>query len=413
MSSFKANTLQPPYFKAFQAEVAYLEQHPDSHLHLELEAFENFSCTQCGDCCKLPWKIEVSKSYHQTWYEVFDQHPSGKFKDPFPKLDELTEHSYAAIRRQPGSSVCIFLEDDNSCFIHNNYGVEALARVCQVYPRIEKAMGHQYRTRYLLNSCQAVPETIENFPHLLVRRESSDSPLKLGYQMSEHTGRLTTYLWLGLCLDLLEKKEPQTLISRWRLLLPTLHALNDWGIEKVTPAQMEGHYYELMQRSQFPDLAPPDSKRIEQALAWTYDLLPQYPNFHVWLRQIVSGELNWPHFEAEEQEILDRYLQVFFRNRLLAIPYLDYFIGKANLWQQMLILALQALALQWLCLYFRHRYGEFNKALAIRAMNTVGSSLEQKQNFLHAFKMEEISAEQCLRALETALSIDFAGPQIR
>ena len=35
----------------------------------------------------------------------------------------------------------IFLEDDKKCFIHKNYGVEALSFVCRTYPRYEGWFG--------------------------------------------------------------------------------------------------------------------------------------------------------------------------------------------------------------------------------------------------------------------------------
>lgn len=64
------------------------------------------------------------------------------------------------MRRQDNSNRCIFLTSDNRCYIHSNYGEEALPDVCKRYPRVELRHDNRYGSDYLLGSCQNCPHSL-------------------------------------------------------------------------------------------------------------------------------------------------------------------------------------------------------------------------------------------------------------
>lgn len=418
MSTRKPPEFQPlakPYFYSLQALVSELEQDPSKALWLELEAFENFACTLCGECCKLPWAIHVPQDYYERWNETFDKMADGRFQQPFELREEPIPTAYASFRRKPGTSECIFLEADNSCYLHSQLGEEALAHVCKVYPRVNKMMGHQYRTRYLLHSCQAVPESLIRYPELrfALCTLEQQRPLKTGGSPLLHPNRSQTYLWLGLVLDLLEQPMPESLISRWRQLRPVLDELLVIGLDQVSSGQFERLYHEALQRSAMSGFEQSDAEQQDRAMKWCFQLVPGYPGFEQWLAAIHFGKQPWPQLNPDERLLLDQYLKVFVRNRLLGVPYLDFFWGRMNLWQQALMLSLQLLCLQWLALYYRSREGTLTASHLERALNFSGSYFEQRETLLSQLKLDTLSPEDCLQAMDTALAIDFGRLQLR
>lgn len=409
----RVEKLERPYFNALLACVQQLQAEPHLVLGLELESFERFQCTQCGDCCRLPWGIHVSRQYYEQWYPVFDQHPSGRFRRPFEQHEAPQDQSFASIRRQPGTATCIFLEPDNSCFVHTHYGEAALSQPCVKYPRMERDFGARYASRSLLHSCTAVPELLEAWPDLMARftdsRDSDYQPRTFG---SEHPDRFATYLWLGLALDLLESPQPETQIARWRMILPVLEWMDGIGFDQITVAQMEHIYADLKSRVMFSDFAPAPEATQRQALDWSLSFLTAHPGVHAWLTEIQTGAQPWPELEPFERELLDRQLGTYLRSRLLTLPYTDLFLGPLTLWQQVMVLGIQMLVMQWLALYYRRQSGaSLTTDHLSRAVNALAYRFEQRSKLITDFRLNSLSPQQAYQALEVMQSLDFATPQ--
>lgn len=145
------------------AELA--DTHPEQMMLIYPEQSSQFHCHRCGACCQQPWQIQISPDYYEQWYAVFDQHPSGRFRQPFVQL--AAGHP-PILRHQEGSTRCLFLEADNQCFIHRNYGAEAKPEVCQRYPH-EASLSASLYSPLLKSSCLSAAQMLQRTGELLLR----------------------------------------------------------------------------------------------------------------------------------------------------------------------------------------------------------------------------------------------------
>lgn len=405
--------LKPPYFPQFERLIAELQRNPQQRLHLELDIYTQFACTQCGECCKLPWAIQISQAYYERWYTVLDQHPSGRFRDPFQRIPNGAGEHYANMRRVEGSAHCIFLEADNSCFLHANYGEDALGYVCKEYPRSIKRIGHQYFSRSLLHSCQAVPDLLEQHEAILYGFDTPAeiAPLITAYQAVGYPGRFETYLWLGLALDLVSLEAPISPVARWRLMLPVLEWMEGLGVEKLSAAQLRWMYHESLAQAPFRGLETASVVQREKLMKWSLRLMAHHPGGRIWLQDIFAGRRLWPTLEAEEQALLRTHLERYLRSRLVSLPYQDPFLGKLNLWQMCLMLSLQLTMLQWMALYYRAvSEGPLNQEQLNRALVLVGYRFEQRTVMVQELHLPELAFGDCLEAMEVLLGLDLTSP---
>jgi len=404
--------ISAPYFFSFWDLIQTLQRSPQKVLYLEMEPYQHFACTQCGDCCKLPWAIHVSEDYYRRWYDVLDAEPSGRFKEPMLKIKAPPDsHSYASLRRKPGTSECIFLEPDNSCWIHKNHGETALSTVCKTYPRSHKPMGHQYEARYLLNSCEAVPELQSRFSGLFYRlTELAElNPFVSGYMATGYPGRYETYLLLGLLFDLLELPLPDTALGKWQLLPAVLLELHAVGIEQVSLAQMELIYQQTFHGPSLLGFSPPQAADQALALQWSQHFLQAYPGCHQWLLELSQGSCSWPLLSEAERQILDLQILNYLRHRLLTLPYQDSFIGTLGFFQHCFLLTLHVIAVQWLALYYRYRAAtSLTSEHVYRAVNVVGRQMEQRRLFKQEMQLDKMAPETCFRSMQVLLSLDFS-----
>lgn len=407
-----ADVLSPPYYAAMQGWVHQLQRAPHRVLHVELRAFSQFQCSQCGDCCKLPWNIHISQGYYEQWYEVMAQDASGRFAEPFVRNPEADNpNHFATVKRDPDTGFCIFLEDDDSCYIHKNYGEEALSIPCSTFPRAHKQLGHQYSANYVLNSCLDVPALLREHTELCVRLDPVDSAFFIQRESGEHFGRYENYLWLGLAFDVLAAEYPLTTLGRWRCLIPKLEEIQMRGIYRIQEQDLNRIYLDVQNALKHADFYLPPLNLLQRALHWSQNILRYHPGCHRWLQGMIRSQHEIPALSPEEQRLLDEYILLYMRHRLLALPYTDAFMGELNFWQQMFFLSLQVLSLQWLALYYRFRAVRPLSAEHIqRAMSTVGKLYEQRGDLRDEAGLARLSPEQCFDGLYTMLSLDFAAP---
>lgn len=402
--------LKSPYFEHFERLIAKMQRQPQKVLQLESASFAAFACSVCGECCTLPWAIRVSKSYYERWNEVFSGDP--RFDSPFVLESSRHPSSWASIRRKENSSECIFLQADQSCYIHAHYGPEALSEVCREYPRARKHMGHQYQAAYLLSSCRDVPATLVEHPQIYYRLSEPESLALAARAGQPYPGRFQSYLWLGLSLDVLNAEQPTTLLERWRELVLAWEWLDALGLEQVDLQHLGQVYHELMARLPFAGLHPTSPERVQQAWQWGSSLLRLHPGCQNWLRTRPWERPTWEPLNAETRRLLDRYMQAYACNRLLALPYADNFIADLDLWQQCFLLSLQILALQELFLYYRSQTPQEPVETQLgRALNFVGVRLEQTTSLDSFLHLSELDSSQCFEAMLTASALNFAQEQ--
>lgn len=409
----ESQELQPlvaPYFSSLSDLIARLRRSPQLMLYLETASYSQFSCTLCGDCCKLPWEIKVSEAYYRQWAEVFAAEPSGRFRDALVPRQEPNRHVFADFRRKPGSHECVFLESDNSCWIHKTHGEAALSEVCRTYPRSYKTVGHQYASRLLLNSCEAVPEQNARAPGLYYRLQPVTHFASQQHEAgsSEFPGRYETWLLLGLLYDLLEQPLPFSVLARWGQIQTVLQTLGQVGLKQLQASHLQLLYDQLMQS--LPLVGPVPARQDQQvALKWLSTYVNMHPGLQAWLQHLQRGPLP-PPLSMTSAARFNHHLTIYLRNRLLNLPYLDHFAGALNLWQHCFLITLQVCSLQALILYYLQTEAELTDEHCYRAIQFVGRRLEQRTAFKEKRWIEDLSPEACLEGIRILLSLDYGQP---
>lgn len=344
--------LEAPYFEHCKA----LIEAPDFStkvLHLERTAFEHFQCTQCGDCCTSAWGIHLSQNYYTQWYDFFDQHPSGRFRQPFTLKANPTPEHYADIRRLDNYR-CLFLEADHSCYIHRHHGEQALSEVCRAYPRGHKRVQNFFSTRLLVDSCEAVPDVLAAHPGFQYRWVPRDPEQHLdchSFQVAAHLPAAQNFLWLGLGFDTLAAPAPLSVFQRWRLYQEVLKETLPEDVSQGQRAHWDHIHRQMTARLPLDFPSPPDPQHTLRALQWMARVMP-HPSATRWLKERYAQHKALPALSLEETSVLYTYLQHYLENRLLGICYGDLFWGKANFWEQNLMLTLSAVAIQTLARYY-------------------------------------------------------------
>ena len=98
------------------------------NLDLQLPTIQNWSCHNCGGCCK-QHVIEITEEEKQ---RIEGQ---GWETDPATRDVSvvLTEGKTHRLAHQPDGG-CVFLDDAGLCRIHAKYGESAKPLACRIYP---------------------------------------------------------------------------------------------------------------------------------------------------------------------------------------------------------------------------------------------------------------------------------------
>ncbi|REJ82083.1 MAG: YkgJ family cysteine cluster protein [Planctomycetota bacterium] len=105
-----------------------------SRFGLELPTIQNWSCHNCGGCCK-QHGIYITDEEHdriekQNWTEQ-DGIPAGQ--PLFVRMGGLIGKRWWRLAHQPDGS-CAFLDEKGLCRIHGKFGEEAKPLACRIYP---------------------------------------------------------------------------------------------------------------------------------------------------------------------------------------------------------------------------------------------------------------------------------------
>ncbi len=404
-------TLKPldaPFFEQFKT----LIRHPKFKtevLHVERTAVAHFQCTQCGDCCTSAWGIHLSEHYYNQWYAFFDRHPSGRFRKPFVLKPAPTAEHYADIRRHANDR-CIFLEPDNGCYIHRQHGENALSQVCRLYPRGHKRVQNFFSTRLLVDSCEAVPDVLTAHPGLQYTWLSPDPTQHLdchNFKVAEHLRADQNFLWLGLCFDALAARMPSSVFRRWYFYQELLKAILPEEVSNSNLDHWEHIHRQMVAQLPFYFPLPQAPKDTQRALQWMRRVLP-HPSAKQWIKTLSSqpSPNSLPRLSSSEQSTLHQYLQTYLENRLLGICYGDLFWGKANFWEQNLMLTLSAVSIQTLARYYAaHSQTPLDIHHLQRASVYWSKKAEQQRGLLSKLSVKGISAHSASEAIRILLSL--------
>lgn len=91
-----------------------------------------FACQSCGECCK-KWDIIVDQETYQELSKYFKEHPL-PYTDQELFIISEDKEGKKTIKNSLINGRCIFLEDNNLCFIHRVLGSKAKSETCITYP---------------------------------------------------------------------------------------------------------------------------------------------------------------------------------------------------------------------------------------------------------------------------------------
>ncbi|MBI4512254.1 MAG: YkgJ family cysteine cluster protein [Deltaproteobacteria bacterium] len=94
-----------------------------------------FQCTACGRCC-YHWNIPVDRAAWErlgTLLVPGPENPKGYDRDQCMTLHATpSERHHATLKMADGH--CVFLEDDQLCYLHRQFGPEAKPVICRAFP---------------------------------------------------------------------------------------------------------------------------------------------------------------------------------------------------------------------------------------------------------------------------------------
>ncbi|MDH5517460.1 MAG: flagellin lysine-N-methylase [Gammaproteobacteria bacterium] len=119
---------------------------------------KDFKCTgaDCPDsCCAVGWQIGYDQTHYLLLQEIMSQTPESKklFEENLT-LNQSADNKFANIRTLENER-CSFLQDDQLCQLHSQYGTKYLSNTCAQYPRLLLQLDDQIEMHGIL-SCPEV-----------------------------------------------------------------------------------------------------------------------------------------------------------------------------------------------------------------------------------------------------------------
>ncbi|MDI6785634.1 MAG: flagellin lysine-N-methylase [bacterium] len=91
-----------------------------------------FACQSCGECCR-GWAIYIDEKTYQDLSKYFNKYPLPYTNQQLFIIEE--KDGKKTITNNMINNQCIFLEDNNLCYIHRVIGKEAKSEICTTYPQ--------------------------------------------------------------------------------------------------------------------------------------------------------------------------------------------------------------------------------------------------------------------------------------
>jgi Fe-S-cluster containining protein len=120
--------------------------------HPEITDRQNYTCNCCGRGCR-SFLIPVTESERRTIEQLQNWREKLGVSELFLKTRAFPPDNLALAKHPDGQ--CVFLDNDNLCLIHKQYGLKAKPIACQLYPFIFTPFNGQLRLA-LRFDCPAV-----------------------------------------------------------------------------------------------------------------------------------------------------------------------------------------------------------------------------------------------------------------
>lgn len=362
------------------------------------EQVDQFECSQCAQCCQQPWNIELEPAYYAQWYTTFDSHPSGRFKQPF---SPATESSRAVLNKQPGSNRCLFLDEDNLCFIHKQFGAEAKPEICQRYPHEASLHGNLYSPS-LKSSCKTAAQMLAETGELVLRMVKR--PPQFEYTQDE-----PLQPWLGLILEGIWQHS----ISPVRCLSGSVQGLKLIAAAPQTLSELDllsqlYHQQVMFWRQDNRPHAPRWQENLELFAALDPFRSPALARF---LGKLKEGrQVPFP-LSLSQRSHLNAVLRNYLTRRLLNLNPLQ--AKGLNLFQFAFLQAFSLLAvqIQALCLaWYSDR--QLTPEILVAALNQVETAVLQNPAWFDRHRLDQLDTPTCLDAIAAATALDLCLPEI-
>lgn len=397
------------FFQTFKKINHHLKLNPDFAVELKFEDYDKFDCSGCGECCKKPWRVPLKKSYVDEWEEVFDSHPSGRFKKPFVLFPNPTNDSYANMRRKEDSNECIFLDDDNLCFIHKNYGLNALSFICRDYPKWKLNIGQKLVISHLLASCRDIPELWFNEPEFsyvfIDGRNLSNQNIQLSLFGETYLNVYGFMIWLAIALDTVIKFESPIKGFKYFLnVLPSFLRSTNIHISEELITRIYHQHQSWLKQDRIIISNSSEKLKIIRLVHRLCDCNESLKEFLPFLDDIMEGRERIPHLTNSEKTILRQFLKSYLFRKLVAPQFA--IVGTFNLIEEMIMLGFCMTTIQLFSLYYKQELDVPFKECIGMAVEKTEFYLVHNQDWLKNASGKDLSLVDYIKSTSIFVSID-------
>jgi Fe-S-cluster containining protein len=151
----------------------------------------NSPCEMCGKCCKNNWSIELSEEEFLRYKTILKNSDLPEEYESFSEeIQQDGETIYKLLLRNSG---CIFILDDNRCYIHSRYGPESKSRACRYFPL--EVSGYSPRGMHLKTSfaCPSILRSLLSSEGVTITRVDWKNNLRCASHLIFHGGYTITW----------------------------------------------------------------------------------------------------------------------------------------------------------------------------------------------------------------------------
>ena len=395
MQEIDLRPLEVPYFRHLQLLSEALEQEPEQILMLAFSDYSRFECAMCAACCK-SWTVRVTQDYVSQWQSHWDQQPDKRYQKPFAELEPNNPEAFAVLRKQPDGVSCVFLQENNACYIHHTLGAEAKPEACQNYPRMIQPQSNGYLTTYTLKSCQSVPAlSLQDqaiYYHIFAQAPQAFPPA-VKTDVVE-LPRTQQYLWLGLVLDALDLDQGNILL-RLGHLAQVLEML----------IQQRSSWEQLYKFALSPARAKTVSlqgmgliiRLFESELA---SLAPWFQNVQV-------------EMTPADRDLLNQHLKTYLRQKWVTQVYSEPFHMHLSMFHHATIVAILSVSVTVYAFYLADQSrGRLRLEHIARAIHVVERRLSHSLEWYQKLGLADLKDKQALLCFQDIASVgcDFVAP---
>lgn len=395
--------LQAPFFDSLRQILDGPLQAQDAYLFIGFSDYGRHNCLRCGANCQF-LDVLLTQDFVDRWAPFWQDSPWPEYQQPFVPLKRPYEGYVASLKRQPNSARCLFLQEDNSCFIHAQVGPEAKPPMCQKYPQEMVIFEQGLGTLSVLKSCTAAPALMLQDQQIYVAL-IAQMPENVSLQAGDRErSREDLCLWLGLGLDFLaQKKGPVLQRLRHFAQLSLQIALELQSTPQGPPRPWRPALekcFRALQAGQ--DFEAPFQANLRAPMwrAWQSFIHTEFPTLYFWLADRQELELS-PSESGRLNHFLWHYLRQIWVSDLFRQPR----------WDRLLVLmALKSVIVQAMALYFKAQQGMLEWTQLGRALNAVERRLAHSQavEAFYAPASHGDEVEENIKRVEGLLQLDFS-----